>query len=149
MPLKLPKDSFLALAAIGWADGNLDPKEGEAFIRAAKDAGLPAEEVAEIESYTKKKITIPEVETIRMTRTDRAITYALATWIVRIDGVVTNEEKDVLKLMGDRLGIPDGIRSRASAAAFEIFEAKDRPKDFDFDALEKRLMAKIGDVESE
>ena len=151
MALTLPKDSFLALAAIGWADGVLAPEEGIAFVRGAKEAGLSAAEVAEVESYTKKTITIPEVETIRMTRTDRVITYALATWLATLDGVVTDDEKAQLKLLGDRLGLPQGVRDRAEAASVEVTKlpAGARPDKYDFGALEGRLKAKLGDLESD
>src|ERR1700691_236409 len=36
MSLTLPKRSFLALVAIGWADGSLQRKEAEGLVRAAK-----------------------------------------------------------------------------------------------------------------
>jgi len=34
------KDIFVALAAIAWADGQLDPDEADAIVRAAVDEGL-------------------------------------------------------------------------------------------------------------
>jgi tellurite resistance protein len=151
MSLDLPKDSFLAIAAIAWADGVFAPEEGQGLLRAARSAGLPADELAQIEGAVTKKITIPEIETIRMSRGDRVLTYALATWLARLDGVVSPEEKDSLKLLGDRLGLPDGIRTRASAAAFEVanLPAGDRPDRYDFEALKSRILAKLGDVEAE
>jgi hypothetical protein len=36
----LNKDVFLALAAIAWADGSLDPDEADGIVRAAVDEGL-------------------------------------------------------------------------------------------------------------
>lgn len=151
MPLSLPKDALLALAAVGWSDGNLDPDEGAALLRTAKEAGLDASEIADIERATKSKITIPEIMTITLSRKDRVVCYALATWLARLDGVVTAEERDSLVLLGDRLGLPDGVRSRASAAAFEVasMPAGDRPARYDFAALEARIIAKLGDVEAE
>lgn len=151
MALNLPKDALLALAAIGWADGNLDKEEGMALLHAARDSGLTPEEIADVEAVTRKAITIPEVETIRLTRGDRVITYALATWLARLDGVVTPEERDTLVLLGDRLGLPDGVRTRASAAAFEVASLPegDRPDRYDFEALRARIVAKLGDVEAE
>ena len=149
MALELPKDALLALCAVGWADDVLAPEEGVALLHAARDAGLGPDDIAEIERATKTKITIPEIETIRLSRGDRVITYALATWLARLDGVVTPEERDSLVLLGDRLGLPDGVRTRASAAAFEVAQADDRPERYDFDALKARLIAKRGDVEAE
>ena len=34
------RDVFLALAAIGWADGNLDADEADAIVSAAVEVGL-------------------------------------------------------------------------------------------------------------
>ncbi|MCC6646185.1 MAG: hypothetical protein IT374_11505 [Polyangiaceae bacterium] len=151
MPLSLPKDALLALAAVGWSDGTLDPDEGRALLRTAKEAGLDAGELAEIEQATRAKLTIPEISTITLTRKDRVLCYALATWLARLDGVVTAEERASLVLLGDRLGLPDGVRTRASAAAFEVASqpAGDRPDRYDFAALEARILAKLGDLEAE
>ena len=146
MSLTLPKDAFLALAAVGWSDGVFTAEEGAALLRAARGSGLAAEDLASVESAMKKSITIPEIETIRMTRADRVLTYALATWLARLDGVVTPEERDTLVLLGDRMGLPDGVRSRASAAAFEVASLPDgdRPDRYDFGALQARLAKTLG-----
>lgn len=151
MAISLPKDALLALAAVGWSDGTLDPAEGEALLRTAKEAGLDADDVAEIERATRQQLTIPEITTVALSRKDRVLCYALATWLARLDGVVTTEERESLVLLGDRLGLPDGVRSRASAAAFEVagLPAGDRPDRYDFAALEARILAKLGDVEAE
>ena len=39
---------FLALAAIGWADDNLDEEEADAIVRLALEEGLEIDEIAEI-----------------------------------------------------------------------------------------------------
>ena len=38
----------MALAAVGWADGTLDPDEADAIVRTAAEEGLPLEQIAEI-----------------------------------------------------------------------------------------------------
>lgn len=45
----LPKGAFVALAAVAWADGTLDPNEADAIIRAAADEGLALEELEAVE----------------------------------------------------------------------------------------------------
>ena len=151
MALTLPKDAFLALAAVAWSDGVFTADEGAALLRAARASGLDAAELAAVERSTKTSITIPEIETIRMTRADRVLTYALATWLARLDGVVTPEERDTLVLLGDRMGLPDGVRSRASGAAFAVASLPDgdRPDRYDFGALQERLAKTLGDDLSE
>ncbi len=42
------KDVFVALAAIAWADGALDPDEADAIVRAAVDLGVDLEDIASI-----------------------------------------------------------------------------------------------------
>ena len=78
MSLTLPKDAFLALAAVAWSDGVFTPDEGAALLRAARTASLGGDDLAAVERSTTTAITIPEIETIRMTRADRVLTYALA-----------------------------------------------------------------------
>src|SRR5260221_9611356 len=48
-PMDLPKQSFLALAAIGWVDGSLQRVEAVGLLRAAKQAGIGGDDLAEIE----------------------------------------------------------------------------------------------------
>ncbi|MCS6899343.1 MAG: hypothetical protein RMJ98_05580, partial [Myxococcales bacterium] len=86
-----------------------------------------------------------------MSRRDRVLAYALAVWLIRLDGVVTTEEKVNLRTLGNTLELPDGVRSRISAAAFEVVSLPqgDRPERYDFQALQARLQAKLGDLEGE
>ena len=46
MEKKLPLASFLALAAIGWADGSLQRIEREGLARAATACGIPGNDLA-------------------------------------------------------------------------------------------------------
>ena len=45
---KLGRDVYIALAAVGWADGNLDQEEADAIVRTALEEGLDIAEIAEI-----------------------------------------------------------------------------------------------------
>ncbi len=147
--MKLPHDAFIALAAVGWADDHLGKDEAEGILRAARDYGIAGAELAQVEAATKQKVTIAEVDTIRLSRGDRVRTFALGTWLVRVDGVVTEKEKALLQSLGDRLGLPAGIRDRAALAATDAAAASDRPDTYDFTALEARLAAKLGDIDVE
>ena len=44
---KLGRDVFVALAAIGWADGKLDDEEADAIVRTAVEEGLTIEETTD------------------------------------------------------------------------------------------------------
>ena len=56
--MKLSKRSFMALAAIGWADGALQRIEQAGLLRAAKEANLDEADLAEIEKATKTKTSL-------------------------------------------------------------------------------------------
>ena len=145
MPLKLPRQSFVALAAIGWADGALKASEGEALLHAASAAGLAGDELAYVERAIKTKVNLAEVEPGSLCPYDRVLTYALATWLGRLDGVVTSAEHKSLELLGERLGLTKHVRERAYSAAFDVAMLPEggRPDKYDFDKLEERLRAKL------
>lgn len=149
--MRLPKEAFLALAALGWADGELDENEGIALLRAARSSGIEGDDLAQIEAATRENTSLGALPLSRMTRGDRTLTYALAVWLVRLDGVVTPEEKTSLRTLGNTLELPDGVRTRVSAAAFEVASLPegDRPERYDFKALQGRLRAKLGDLDGE
>jgi uncharacterized membrane protein YebE (DUF533 family) len=138
---KLRRDVFVALAAVAWADGKLDPDEADAIVRAAVDEGLPLEEIAEIESATKTKVDLGELDRSGLGKEDRLFVYAVACWIARLDGQVTREESEALAGLGERLGIPERPRVHAEAAAREVAEMPegDRPARYDLVALRRIL----------
>ena len=59
---KLPLQSFLALAAIGWADGSLQRVEREGLVRAAKECGIADEELGLVEAAAKERRTLDGVD---------------------------------------------------------------------------------------
>jgi hypothetical protein len=122
--MRLPKEAFLALAALGWADGELDENEGIALLRAARSSGIEGDDLAQIEAATRENTSLGALPISRMTRGDRTLTYALAVWLVRLDGVVTPEEKTSLRDPGEHPGAPRrrshpglrrGLRGRLAA----------------------------------
>jgi uncharacterized membrane protein YebE (DUF533 family) len=138
---RLAKDIFVALAAVAWADGKLDPDEADAIVRAAVDEGLSLEEIADIEESTKEPIDIGVVDRAALTKDDRLFVYAVACWIARMDGQVTAAESDALAKLGERLGLPERPRVHAEAVAREIAELPegDRPARYDLSALRRTL----------
>jgi uncharacterized membrane protein YebE (DUF533 family) len=130
---RLDKDVFVALAAIAWADGELDPEEADAIVRAAVDEGLELEEIAEIESVTQSRIDLGRIDRSKLSKEDKLFVYAVACWIARIDGDVTQEERDALESLGERLGVPERPRAAAEAVAYEVAEMPegDRPSRYD------------------
>jgi hypothetical protein len=140
MSIKLPKQSFLALAAIAWADGNYQKNEGAALLRAARECGVEADDLAELEAATKKSIALESVDLAALGDWEKVLTYSLASWIALLDGVVSTEEHKSLRALGTQLALAAPLRERAAAAAFDISVLPDgRPDKYDFTKLVTRL----------
>ncbi len=137
----LNRDIFLALAAIAWADGRLDPDEADAIVRAAVEAGLELDQIEEIETATRERIDIGTIDRSALTKEDRLFVYAIACWIARLDGVITDEEAAALTTLGERLGVPEKPRTQAELIAREIAELPegDRPARYDLSKLRETI----------
>ena len=141
MDKKLPRQSFLALAAIGWADGSLQRVEATGLLRAARECGLEGDDLAAVEHAAKNKAGLEGVDLAGMSRWQQVLTYALASWFAALDGVVSTREHETLVRVGDQLGLDPALRKRAAAAAYDIFciPGAGRPERYDFVKLVDRL----------
>ena len=146
---RLSGEVFVALAAIGWADGDLDREEADGIVRAALECGLELDDITRIEEATKKRCDLGKLDRSKMSVLDRTFVYATAIWLARLDGVVDPEERDALHKLGDLLNMPDRVRTQASAAALEIAQlpSGDRPDRYDFVRLRERLVERLRDRE--
>lgn len=146
--MKLPKQSFLALAAIGWIDGSLQRIEATGLLRAAKEGELSAEDFAEVEKATKTAITLDGLELGGLSEWDQVLTYALAAWFAQLDGVVSTSEATTMVTLGDQLGLADPLRKRAAAVAHDIacLPEGGRPERYDFQKLGARLRERLPQV---
>jgi len=144
MAEKLGTDVFIALAAIGWADGVLDSEEADAIVRAAVDEGLDLGEIASIESATRERIDLGVIDRGRLSKEDRLFVYAVACWIARIDGKVTDAESKALGALGERLGVPERLRASVETLAREVAELPegDRPARYDLAKLRALIEAR-------
>src|SRR4051812_44794884 len=140
---RLGRDVFLALAAVGWADGKLDPEEADAIVRTAAEEDLPLEQIAEIEEATRKPLDIGIIDRTNMTKEDRLFVYAVASWMTRLDGKVSEKEIASLGKLGEALKVPEKARGHADsiAQAVAFLPQGDRPDRFDL----HRLRALIGE----
>ena len=134
---KWNRDIFIGLAAIAWADGTLDADEADAIVRAAVEAGLELDEIAEIEKATATKVDVGVIDRAGMSKEERLFVYAIARWIAEIDGRVTDEETVALAELGEKLGIPERPRAHAETLAREIAKLPDgdRPSRYDIPKL--------------
>jgi hypothetical protein len=148
--MKLPREPFLALAAVGWIDGSLQKVEAIGLLRAAQEAGLASEDLAAIEKATKEKIALDAVELGGMTEWEQVLTYALAAWLAQLDGVVSTSEHTTLVALGEKLGLREALRKRAAAVANDIacLPEGGRPERYDFQKLAARLKERLPQVEA-
>jgi uncharacterized membrane protein YebE (DUF533 family) len=141
---RLGRDVYVALAAVGWADGKLDQDEADAIVRAALDEGLSLEEIGEIEAATKKPVELHAVEQ-RLSKEDRLYVYGLARWITRMDGVVTDAENAALTRLGETLKIPERPREIVEKVVEDVakLSGDDRPAQYDLLALRRILAERL------
>jgi uncharacterized membrane protein YebE (DUF533 family) len=145
MALSLPKQAFLALAAVGWADGSFRKNEGAALLRAAQASGVTGEDLAEVERSTKHEVSLDSFDAAGLGEWERVLTYALASWLACLDGVQSTSESVALQKLGEHLGLDVGVRQRAASAAFDIAVLPEggRPEKYDFEKLGARLREKM------
>lgn len=135
------KDVFVALAAVAWADGQLDPDEADAIVRAAVDCGLELDEINEIEQATKEQIDLGALDRTTLGKQERMFVYAVACWIAQLDGRLTDEEQATILQLGDKLGVPERARRVSEKLAKETAQLPDgdRPARYDLDRLWKAI----------
>lgn len=135
----LGRDVYLALAAVGWADGQMSQEAGDAIIRTALEEGLDLDTVQEIEEAVKSPQSVGSIDRLSMSKSDRLFVYAVASWITLLDGRVTEREREQLERLADALGVPALPRSHADAIMKEIATKGNRPDKFDLFGLRRRL----------
>ena len=146
--LKIGRDTLMAISAVAWADGALDPREADALRQAAKQLELEGEDLVAVERALSSRVSMEEVETVRMSRLTRLFTYATACWIAAIDGSESTAEAELLQLLGDRLGLSAVARERAHNAVRTLTE-RSAAGAFDLLALRSRLSAGLSQIGDE
>jgi hypothetical protein len=143
--LALPTQSFLALAAIGWADGSLRRIEATGLLRAARECGVAGADLSEIEQAITRHVGLDAVDVSGMPKWQQVLTYALASWFAWLDGVASTDERETLARLGDALGLEEPLRVRAAAAAGDIacLPEGGRPERYDFPKLIARLRERL------
>ncbi len=146
---RLGRDIYIALAAIGWADGHLDPDEADAIVKTAVEEGLELDEIAEIEEATKSPVDIGEIERRALSKEDRLFVYAVASWMTWLDGEVTDTEKAALSKLGDALKVPEKPREHADAIMREVAHQSEdiRPPRYDLRALRAIISERLSEAQ--
>lgn len=137
---RLGRDVYIALAAVGWADGKLDQEEADAIVRTALEEGLDIAEIAEIEAATKDPIDLGVIDRKNLSKEDRLFVYGVACWLTRLDGIVTEAESEALAKLGEALKVPEKPRGIVDGIAQEIANlSDDRPSRYDLMGLRRTI----------
>lgn len=137
---RLGRDVYVALAAVGWADGKLDQEEADAIVRTALEEGLDITEIAEIEAATKEPIDLGVIDRSNLSKEDRLFVYGVACWLTRLDGVVTDAESEALAKLAEALKIPEKPRAIVDGIAQEVANrGDDRPDRYDLMGLRQAI----------
>ncbi len=142
---KLSREVFMALAAIGWADGELDQEEADAIVRLAADEGLELEEIAEIEAATKDPASTRQLNLENLPEADRLFVYAVASWMTRLDGQTSVGEEQELERLGAALALSQGHRIIVNAISRDIEQLPkgSRPARYDLGKLKREIIARL------
>lgn len=145
MTTPLPPACFLTFASIVYADGQIRKGELEGFRRAAKVYGLSEGDLSAIEEKGEAGIQLSDVELPELSDWQKAVTYAFAVWLAKVDGIINREENELLSDLGDKLGLEKLRRDAARSATYDIaaLPGGHKPELYDFDALETQLEKKL------
>jgi hypothetical protein len=143
--MSLRKEGFLAIVAVAHADSLIRKDEVDGLLGAAKSVGLGDDEVGEVQAAISAGLSLDQVDLSALSGPERALTYALAMWLAKIDGIVNADELATLRDLGRRLDLPEPKLKSAASAAFDMvcLPGGNRPEKFQFAALEARLRDKL------
>ena len=136
---------FVALAAVAWADGRMSKNEAAGLMHAAQNLGLDEIGMGVVGRVTQNETSLDELDPEGMHDWEKLVTYALACWLARVDGIANAEELDSLRDLGFRLGIDEHKQHKAASAVSDvaILPGGHRPEKFDFARLIEVLREKL------
>lgn len=143
--MSLRRDGFLAIVAVARADGLLRKDESNGLLSAARDVGLSAPELEQVKAALDGGVQLEGLDLGALSGAERALTYAFAIWLAKVDGIVNSEELATLRELATLLDLPERERELAASAAFDItcLPGGNRPEKFEFGKLEARLREKL------
>jgi len=146
----LGRDVYVALAAVGWADGQLDADEADAIVRAAVEEGLELEAINEIEAATKAPVDLGVIDRKGLSKEDRLYVYGVAVWITRLDGVVSDAERAALGKLAEALKVPEHPRTVVDRIVESVAQQSGdtRPARYDLAALRSIIAERVASAEA-
>jgi uncharacterized membrane protein YebE (DUF533 family) len=111
---------FLALAAVGWADGQLDEEEAEAIMRTALEENLDMDEIDAIEAAVAEPLDLKDVDLSALSDADKLFVFAVGSWISTVDGQVDAAERLTLDRLADTLRLSESMRGVARSVTAQL-----------------------------
>jgi hypothetical protein len=107
--------------------------------------GLADEDLKAVEQATTEGVSLDDLDLSGLTPWQQALTYALAHWLAKVDGIVSTGELATLRKLGARLTLPELKLRAAESAVTDVvcLQEGNRPGKFAFDALVERLAVKL------
>lgn len=137
----LRQDVYLALAAVGWADGNLDADEADAIVKLALEDGLDLEEVGAIEAKMSARVAFDALDVTGISRGDRVFVYAVAAWLATLDGELAAGEAETLRSIAASLELGPELVADVDILVREVAYESGSDRPFDYDLTELRARA--------
>jgi uncharacterized membrane protein YebE (DUF533 family) len=130
---------------VGWADGKLDEQEADAIVRLASDEGLELEEIADIEEATRDPQSLKGFRLASLPEADRLFVYAVAAWMTRLDGKVSESEVAQLHQLGDSMNLSSEQRIAVDGISRDVAElpAGDRPLRYDLGKVRRLIVDRL------
>jgi tellurite resistance protein len=120
MPV-LGSDALMALASVAWADGTLAEEEAAALMRIARASGMSADAVGEVERATRERAIADGPLPLHGALAEHV--YSLACLMAASDGTIDPRERAAVAALGDRLGLDERSRERASLASHAVAQS--------------------------
>ena len=116
----LPREVFLALLAVGWADGKLDDAERDAVFAAAEEARLGDDDLRAIREAARTRVELDDLHVDRLRTVERAYVYAIARWIALVDGDLSERETAMLRVLAFALQMNTNTQTTVEAMVGEV-----------------------------
>jgi hypothetical protein len=119
--------------------------EATGLLGAARACGVDGDELARIERSTKEQVSLDDFDASELSGWQKALTYAIASWLARVDGTTVTAEHASLAELGDKLGLGKEKLGAAASAAFDIscLPGGHKPEKYDFVKLVEQLAVKL------
>jgi tellurite resistance protein len=120
------------LIAVAWADGRVGDDEKEVIETLLDAYGVADDEADKIREWAATRRTLEQIDLKGLEEVDRILLLQQAVFVTYIDGVQTDQELDLLRNLGQRLGLENSratelIRSTTARAKARYEEEKTSP----------------------